>query len=92
MLNSLLANMIAGLGPFFSGLRMVDYYVRIPGQLTNVSVWDSLEHAHQMDTLQEMLAQRPILEAADVSGELLNVSPLTTGGLIPQFPGSDVWT
>ena len=44
---------------------LVHYYVGIDrerGFVTNVSVWDSLEHAHQMDTLQAMLAQRPVLE------------------------------
>jgi hypothetical protein len=51
---------------------LVHYYVgidRARGALTNVSVWDSLEHAHQMDTLPAMLAQRPILEAAGVTFE-----------------------
>ena len=46
---------------------LIHYYVaidRIVGQLTNVSVWASIEHARSMDTLPEMLAQRPILEAA----------------------------
>ena len=37
--------------------------------LTNVSVWQSLQHAQQMDSLAEMLAQRPILEAAGVTFE-----------------------
>jgi hypothetical protein len=53
---------------------LMHYYVgidRTRGYLTNVSVWDSLEHAHQMDTLQAMLAQRPILEAAGVSFEVI---------------------
>jgi hypothetical protein len=51
---------------------LLHYYVgidRVRGYVTNVSVWDSLEHAHQMDTLQAMLAQRPILEAVGVSFE-----------------------
>ena len=51
---------------------LLHYYVgidRAKSQLTNVSVWDSLEHAHQMDTLKEMLAQRPILEGAGVRFE-----------------------
>ena len=53
---------------------LLHYYVgvdRVHGQLINVSVWDSLEHAHQLDTLPEMLAQRPILEAAGVSFEVI---------------------
>jgi len=53
---------------------LVHYYVGIDrerGYLTNVSVWDSLEAAHQMDTLQAMLAQRPILEGAGISFEVI---------------------
>lgn len=53
---------------------LLHYYVgidRATGHLTNVSVWDSAEHAHQMDTLAPMLAQRPILEAAGVSFEVI---------------------
>jgi|ERR1044071_9317858 hypothetical protein len=53
---------------------LLHYYVgidRVNGYLTNVSIWDSLEHAHQMDTLREMLAQRPILESAGVSFEVI---------------------
>jgi hypothetical protein len=45
---------------------LLHYYVGIDreqGYLTNVSVWETLEDAHQMDTLTAMLAQRPILEA-----------------------------
>jgi len=57
------------------GLKgLLHYYVGIDralGYLTNVSVWDSLEHAHQMDSLAPMLAQRPILEAAGVTFELI---------------------
>jgi hypothetical protein len=52
------------------GLR--HYYVGIDeilSQVTNVSVWDSIEHAHQMDTLTAMLAQRPLLEGAGVEFE-----------------------
>jgi hypothetical protein len=50
------------------------YYVgidRARGFLTNVSVWASLPDAHQMDQLSEMLAQRPILEAAGVTFEVI---------------------
>jgi hypothetical protein len=55
-----------------NGLR--HYYVGIDeerGSVTNVSVWDSLADARQMDTLQPMLAQRPVLEAAGVSFEAI---------------------
>jgi hypothetical protein len=51
---------------------LVHYYVAIDrdaGQLTNTSVWDSLEHATAMSGLAEMLAQRPVLEAAGVTFE-----------------------
>jgi hypothetical protein len=51
---------------------LVHYYVGIDRQLgfvTNVSVWETLQDAHQMDSLQAMLAQRPILEAAGISFE-----------------------
>lgn len=51
---------------------LLHYYVGIDevlSQVTNVSVWDSVEHAHQMDTLTGMLAQRPLLEAAGVEFE-----------------------
>jgi len=44
---------------------LLHYYVgidRASGYLTNVSVWESLEASHQMDTLQAMLAQRPVPE------------------------------
>ena len=53
---------------------LLHYYVgidRVNGYLTNVSVWDSVEHAHQMDTLKVMLAQRPLLEAAGVQFEVI---------------------
>ena len=55
-----------------NGLR--HYYDGIDeerGYVTNVSVWDSLADARQMDTLQPMLAQRPLLEAAGVSFEAI---------------------
>jgi heme-degrading monooxygenase HmoA len=51
---------------------LVHYYVAIDRdarQLTNVSVWDSLEHATAMSSLTEMLAQRPVMEAAGVTFE-----------------------
>src|ERR1051325_5649030 len=51
---------------------LIHYYVGIDrqhGYLTNVSVWESLDAARQMDTLQPMLAQRPILEGAGVTFE-----------------------
>ena len=59
-------------GPLSQLAGLLHYYVGIDrerGFLTNVSVWDTLEHAHQMDTLAAMLAQRPILEAAGIGFE-----------------------
>jgi hypothetical protein len=53
---------------------LLHYYVgidRAHGYLTNVSIWESLEAAHQMDTLTPMLAQRPILEAAGIVFEAI---------------------
>ena len=53
---------------------LLHYYVGIDpehGQLINASVWETLEDAHQVDSLQAMLAQRPILEAAGVSFETI---------------------
>jgi heme-degrading monooxygenase HmoA len=53
---------------------LLQYYVAIDreaGQLTNVSVWDSLDHARAMSGLQEMQAQRPILEGAGVTFEVI---------------------
>jgi hypothetical protein len=51
---------------------LVHYYVGIDreqGFLINVSVWETLKDAHQMDSLQAMLDQRPILQAAGISFE-----------------------
>ncbi len=51
---------------------LVHYYVAIDrdaGQLTNVSVWDTVDHARAMSDLAAMLAQRPVLEAAGVTFE-----------------------
>jgi hypothetical protein len=53
---------------------LLHYYVgidRTAGYLTNVSVWESLAAAHQMDTLPAMLAQRPLLEAAGITFEVI---------------------
>lgn len=53
---------------------LLHYYVGIDhelGYITNVSVWETLEDAHQMDSLQPMLALRPIFEAAGASFETI---------------------
>ena len=45
--------------------------------VVNVSVWADLDAANQMSTLAEMLAQRPILEAAGVAfDKIVNYEPL----------------
>lgn len=45
----------------------------------NISVWEDLAAARQMDTLQAMLAQRPILEAGGVTFDrIVNYDPLWT--------------
>lgn len=54
---------LPGLVHFYAGID------RARGWLTNVSVWDTLEHAHQLDTLPAMLAQRPPLEHVGVHFE-----------------------
>jgi hypothetical protein len=53
---------------------LVHYYVGIDrelGYLTNVSVWETLEDAHQMDSLQPMLALRPSFEENGASFETI---------------------
>jgi hypothetical protein len=49
---------------------LIHYYVgidRIAGSATNVSLWDTMEHAHAMTELARMLAQRPLVQAAGVT-------------------------
>jgi len=51
---------------------LVHYYVGLDrelGYITNVSVWETLEDAHQMDSLQPMLALRPSFESAGATFE-----------------------
>ena len=48
---------------------LLHYYVSIDpvsNSMVNVSIWESLQAARQMDTLQEMLAQRDIFVALGV--------------------------
>jgi hypothetical protein len=56
---------LRGLVHFYAGID------RELGQMTNVSVWETLEDAHQPDSLQPMLALRPIFEAVGVSFEVI---------------------
>jgi len=59
-----------GLEPALRNLRgLLHYYVAIDlvsNSMVNVSVWASLADAKQMDTLQEMLAQRDVFVALGV--------------------------
>jgi len=57
---------LTGLLHYYSGID------REQGYLTNVTVWETLQDAHQMDSLQPMLAQRSILEAAGVHFETIS--------------------
>lgn len=53
---------------------LIHYYVGIDreqGQLINVSVWDTVEHAKAMSQLAPMLAQRPVMEAAGATFETI---------------------
>lgn len=59
--------------PALKQLRGLLYYHAgvdpVTSTVVNVSVWSDLNAAKQMDSLQEMLAQRPILESAGVQFE-----------------------
>jgi hypothetical protein len=45
--------------------------------MVNVSVWESMDAAKQLDSLAAMLAQRPILEGAGVTFDrIANYAPL----------------
>jgi hypothetical protein len=60
----------ASLDPALRTLRgLLHYYVSIDetsGSMTNVSVWENLPSAKQMDTLGAMLAQRDVFVALGV--------------------------
>lgn len=67
--------------PAIRGLRGLLYYQasvdRESSTVVNVSIWEDLEAAKQMDSLQAMLAQRPILEGAGVTFDAIaNYEPL----------------
>lgn len=78
---SLIEDSAAPLVPAIQALRGLLYYHAAVDPAThtvlNVSIWDSLEAARQMDTLPAMLAQRPILESGGVTFEpIANYEPL----------------
>ncbi|SRR5579885_149457 len=67
--------------PALKRLRGLIYYHAavdpVTSTLVNVSIWTDLAAAKQMDTLAEMLAQRPILEQAGVQFDpIANYEPL----------------
>ena len=71
----------AVLAPALKELSGLLYYHaavdRATDTVVNVSVWVSIEAAKQMDSMQAMLAQRPILEAAGVQFDpIANYEPL----------------
>jgi quinol monooxygenase YgiN len=81
----LIADSAQPLVPAIEQLRGLLYYHAAvdphTSTVVNVSVWQSLEDAKQMDTLQAMLAQRPVLEAAGVVfDKIANHEPLWTIG------------
>ena len=65
----------ASLRDALEGLEgLLHYYAGIDaerGYVTNVSVWTTMQAAHQMDSLQAMLDQRPLLEQAGVEFEAI---------------------
>ena|SRR5579884_4061446 len=71
--------------PAIKALRGLLYYHAavdpVSNTLVNVSIWVDLEAAKQLDTLQAMLDQRPILENAGVLFDrIANYEPLWTIG------------
>lgn len=80
-INQLIADSAKPLVPAIQNLRGLLYYHaavdRETNTLVNVSIWEDMEAAKQLDTLQAMLAQRPILEAAGVKFDrIANYEPL----------------
>ena len=67
--------------PALQNLRGLLYYHAAVDPMTNtvvnVSVWEDADAARQMDTLGEMLTERPILEGAGVTFDrIANYEPL----------------
>jgi hypothetical protein len=71
-------------GPLVPAIRALDglmyYHAAVDPETStvmNVSIWASMDAAKQLDTLAQMLAQRPILEGAGVTFEkIANYEPL----------------
>jgi quinol monooxygenase YgiN len=75
----------AALEPGLRAMRgLLAYYAAVDAAtstVVNVSVWEDIEAARQMDRFGAMLAQRPLLEAAGVTfGAIANYEPLWTLG------------
>jgi hypothetical protein len=69
--------------PAISALDGLLYYHAsvdpVTNTVVNVSIWEDIDRARQMDRLQPMLAERPILEGAGVSFDrIANYEPLWT--------------
>jgi hypothetical protein len=67
--------------PAIKGLHGLLYYSAgvdsVTNTVVNISIWTDLIAAKQMETLPEMLAQRPILEQAGVQfDKIANYEPL----------------
>jgi hypothetical protein len=67
--------------PAIKSLRGLLYYHAsvdpVTNTVVNVSIWEDVEAARQLDSLQPMLAQRPILEQAGVTfDKIANYQPL----------------
>lgn len=80
-IGKLIEESAGSLVPAIQELRGLLYYHAAVDPTTstvvNVSIWESVDAAKQMDTLQAMLAQRPILEAAGVQfDKVANYAPL----------------
>lgn len=80
-IKKLIEESAAPLVPVLRKLHGLVYYHaavdRETSTVLNVSIWEDLAAAKQMDTLQEMLAQRPILEGAGVTFDrIANYEPL----------------
>ncbi len=66
----LIEDSAASLLPAIQELHGLLYYHAavdpVTNTVVNVSIWESVESARQMETLAAMLAQRPVLESAGV--------------------------
>ena len=85
----LLEDSAGALRPAIEELRGLIYYHAAVDKETstvvNVSIWEDVMAAKQMETLGAMLAQRPILEKAGVQFDrIANYEPLWTIGSVSR--------